>query len=123
MSSALHRIAGAGNAATLVLVVMALANSRVIFESPRVDADSPLPSATGLARAAVLVVIDGLRTDTAENPEIMPNLCRLANSGGWGRAQRGVSSAFHGGGSEYARYGRGRGHGIVSTGFFSRTLQ
>ncbi|HSF43236.1 MAG TPA: alkaline phosphatase family protein [Thermoanaerobaculia bacterium] len=84
MRRGLVRIATAGNAAALVLLVAVLANARLLF------GPSPAPAVPVAREAAsgrfLLVVIDALREDSSRDPRVMPNLVRLAGEGGRGVA-------------------------------------
>lgn len=95
MNQTVHRLAGAGNAAVLILLVLLLGNGRVLpngYSAPvALDNGAAPPTATSPptgphARRAILVVIDGLRTDVAADPDIMPFLRSLAQRGGQGTA-------------------------------------
>lgn len=78
------RIAAAGNAAALVLLVAVLANARLLFAPSPVRPDPPVPTAS--SGRVLLVVIDALREDSSRDPGVMPNLVRLARDGGRGVA-------------------------------------
>ncbi|HSK79517.1 MAG TPA: alkaline phosphatase family protein [Thermoanaerobaculia bacterium] len=84
MRPGLVRIATAGNAAALVLLVAVLANARLLF------GPSPVPAVPPAREAApgrvLLVVIDALREDSSRDLRVMPNLVRLAGEGGRGVA-------------------------------------
>lgn len=85
MRRGLARIAVAGNAAALVLLVAVLANGRLLFGPSPV---SPRPPARPAASGRVLlVVIDALREDVSRDPRRMPGLVRLAREGGRGVAR------------------------------------
>lgn len=84
MRPGLVRIAAAGNAAALVLLVAVLANARLLFGPPPVrPGPSVRPASSG---RVLLVVIDALREDSSRDPRMMPNLVRLARDGGRGVA-------------------------------------
>jgi predicted AlkP superfamily pyrophosphatase or phosphodiesterase len=87
MKRRLRRVATAGNAAALVLLVAVLANGRVLFgsgASPREP--SPQPLSRGKGARVLLVVIDALRIDAAQDVRLMPNLHRVAVGGASGAA-------------------------------------
>lgn len=84
MRPGLVRIAAAGNAAALVLLVAVLANVRLLFGPSPVRPDPPVPTAS--TGRVFLVVIDALREDFSRDPRRMPNLVRLARDGGRGAA-------------------------------------
>ena len=85
MRRSLARIAVAGNATALVLLVVVLANGRLLF------GPFPLPSGPPVRQAAsgrvLLVVIDALREEASRDPRRMPQLVRLAREGGRGVAR------------------------------------
>lgn len=99
MRERLKRVAVAGNVCALVVLVLLCANADVLFGpgragwgqgTIRTDPLSTLrpPPLTGPpARGAVLIVIDGLRVDTARNAEVMPCVAELAARGGSGTAR------------------------------------
>jgi hypothetical protein len=97
MKRRLRRIATAGNAAALVLLVAVLANGRILFgpeSSPRESSPQPLSQERGAQESAdlplpprvLLVVIDALRVDAAQDGRLMPNLHRVAGGGASGAA-------------------------------------
>lgn len=73
MRGHLRRLATAGNAVALGLLVMVLANADLWR-------DRPAP-ALGIPKSPILVVIiDALRLDCARDPAVMPNLVRLGQA-------------------------------------------
>ncbi len=91
MNRAAHRIAGAGNVAALLLLVLFLGNGGILLEGHgnllADDRDvgsrrTALPDPAPRASRVILVVIDGLRTDMAADPDVMPFLCSLTADGG-----------------------------------------
>lgn len=84
MSPGLVRIAAAGNAAALVLLVAVLANSRLLFGPSPVRPDPPVRTVS--SGRVLLVVIDALREGSSRDFRGMPNLVRLARDGGRGAA-------------------------------------
>lgn len=85
----IHRIATLGNSVAVILILMAAAvdgpsltvrrpsgSAATEFAAPA-SARSPQP-----ARRLILVVVDGLRADTAFDARLMPSLHRLATRGG-----------------------------------------
>jgi hypothetical protein len=96
MNHAAHRIAGAGNVAALLLLVLFLGNGGILLEGyGNLLADdrdvgsrlATLPDPAPRANRVILVVIDGLRTDVAADPQVMPFLCSLTADGGHATAQ------------------------------------
>jgi hypothetical protein len=88
MKQRLRRLATAGNAAALVLLVVVLANGRVLFE-PGASPGEPPPqlfSQEPSPPRVLLVVIDALRVDASEDGRLMPNLHRMAGGGASGVA-------------------------------------
>jgi len=88
-----RQVAAAGNAAALVLLVCLLADATTLLggpeSGPRRDgpavAHSP-SSSPGEAGGVVLVVLDGLRADTAADGGLMPRLAGLRRAGASGVA-------------------------------------
>ena len=85
IDSRIHRVATCGNAIALTALILILLQADRLFRS-----DQPLMqrsmerltvSADASANCVVLVVIDGLRLDTARDAELMPSLNRLASQG------------------------------------------
>ena len=85
MRRGLARIAAAGNAAALVLLVVVLANGRLLFGPSPAPAEPPVRQAA--SGRVLLVVIDALREDASRDPRRMPRLVRLAREGGRGVAR------------------------------------
>lgn len=87
MDDRLHKTAAVGNAAALIVLVLIAASAPRLFHHRSPHAGPPSrpaakPAAApsqGTARALVLVVIDGLRADTAFDPQRMPVLNQLAD--------------------------------------------
>jgi hypothetical protein len=78
----LRRIAAAGNAAAVALLVMAIS----LLASVPAPPDSSLPERPR-SRSVLLVVIDALRDNLSQDSSLMPNLNRLAAEGGRGTAR------------------------------------
>ncbi len=90
----IHRLGLAGNVVALAVLVLVCANSELLLHERRPSApavnhtsgSAPPGTEAGVAdrrhERLVLVVIDGLRADTAFNPQQMPFLSRLADEHG-----------------------------------------
>src|SRR4051794_11602458 len=92
----IHRVAAVGNSVAVILIVLVAACAGGRFPRCR----PVVPAAPGRfapavarvsgprpARRVILVVVDGLRADTAFDAELMPALDRLAARGGRTTAQ------------------------------------
>lgn len=86
---AVHQLAAIANAAALFVLVL-LSSSPSLLEgsasADRASAPATLPDVAPVGRA-VLVVIDGLRADTAAKPGVMPFMAHLGDAGGMGTAR------------------------------------
>ena len=86
------RLAVAGNATVLFLLMSLFAQGPLLFTSQSVGPAAsntlplcPLPSQTSVRRAsqAIVIVVDALRLDSARDRQLMPTLSTLARHGGF----------------------------------------